>query len=72
MMSNTVLCLTCGHQQSDHYEYVLNGNPQTRCKTCDPHTGKRIGVNHEMQAGSEECRMYQFADHDFQPMLPLA
>lgn len=65
------LCLTCGHAKSDHYTYVLNGHDQQRCKKCDPHTGKRIGAVHAMQAGSEEDRMYHFADHDFVPMLPM-
>lgn len=71
-MSDGKLCLTCGHPEQDHYEYILNGSPQTRCKTCDPHTGKRgMSSCYAMQSGSEEDRMYRFADHDFVPMLPL-
>lgn len=71
MTKDESLCLTCGHEKQDHYEYILNGNPQTRCKSCDPHTGKRMPTCYAMQSGSEEDRLYHFADHDFVPMLPL-
>lgn len=64
------LCLTCGHRRSAHYEYCLNGFPQTRCRECDPHTGKRIGVHHAMVEGSEEHRAYHFSDHNFVAMRP--
>lgn len=64
------LCMTCGHDESDHYTYCLNGRDQQRCKKCDPFAN-RTEVNIEMQEGSETHRLYHFADHDFVPMLPL-
>lgn len=65
------LCLKCGHERGQHYEYILNGNPQTRCKTCDPDKN-RGGGDFVMESGSEFERLYHFADHDFEPMLPMA
>lgn len=63
------LCLTCGHDEADHYTYILNGRPQQRCRACDP-LKDRTG-NIEIVAGSETDRLYKFADHDFERMLPM-
>jgi hypothetical protein len=55
----------CGHPESDHYTYILNGRDQTRCRSCDPHTGKEIPTLYAMESGTYEAAMYHAADHDF-------
>lgn len=56
----------CGHPRADHYEYIVfDGHDQTRCRSCDPHTGKRQPGNYAMAADSYESAMYHAADHDF-------
>lgn len=55
----------CRHRESEHYEYILNGRPQMRCRGCDPHTGRREPGNYAMDADSYEATMYHAADHDF-------
>lgn len=58
---------TCGHDESAHYTYCLNGHDQTRCKECDPFTGLRQdSTNVEMQHGSYVAAMYVVADHNFE------
>lgn len=60
------LCGTCGHELASHYEYQLNGRPQTRCRECDPHTNRTdMPTNYAMTEGSHESMMYRAADHDF-------
>lgn len=56
----------CGHRKEDHYEYILNGEPQTRCKGCDPFK-ERDGGNYAMDHGSWFSAMYHAADHMFSP-----
>lgn len=64
------LCLTCGHDEADHYTYTLNGCEQGRCRACDPLVGVR-GTNIEIISGSETDRLNKSADHDFKRMLPM-
>lgn len=57
----------CGHPKSDHYEYILNGHPQIRCKKCDPHSNRsNMPTHYAMTSGSAESDMYLAADHDFE------
>lgn len=57
---------TCGHPRSDHYQYILNGHDQTRCKSCDPMSGIP-GGNYAMDHDSYVAAMYRAADHGFTP-----
>lgn len=66
-MSETCVC---GHDRSEHYEYILNGRPQTRCKACDPHKHRGSGSDiRVMVKGTAESDMYFYADHDFKPQV---
>jgi hypothetical protein len=56
----------CGHDREAHYEYVLNGRAQGRCRDCDP-TKHRTPGNYVMVADSYEAAMDRTADHDFAP-----
>lgn len=63
------LCV-CGHPRSDHYNYILNGEPQVRCKSCDPLTSVRSSGDVELigfEEGTYARAMYFAADHDFVP-----
>lgn len=68
-MASDPMCI-CGHPESDHYTYCLNGHDQTRCKACDPFIGRRFEgvVNIEADGDSYVARMNVAADHDFQPV----
>ena len=66
--SVTAECV-CGHAKAEHYEYVLNGRDQTRCRACDPHTGKRMPVLYAMTEGTYEAAMFEAADHDFKEAI---
>lgn len=62
----------CGHPFDDHYVYSLNGHPQGRCRTCDPHTRSDKPGNYVMDSGSYEAAMYHAADHDYDPVAPTS
>jgi hypothetical protein len=64
-MGDHMIC-RCGHPEDDHYEYILNGRPQTRCRECDPHKNRAPG-NYAMDSDSYVAAMYHAADHDFEP-----
>lgn len=54
----------CGHSKEEHYSYILNGRPQSRCKGCDPWKGAGGGV-FVIDAGSKFEQQDRAADHDF-------
>jgi hypothetical protein len=60
-----VICI-CGHEQAAHYDYILNGHDQTRCRECDPHKSREPG-NYVMDGDSYEAAMFFAADHAFEP-----
>jgi hypothetical protein len=68
----TGLC-RCGYpRDDDHHENILNGRDQTRCRSCDPHSGNRMPGPHEMESGTYEEAMFRAADHDFEPAVDQA
>lgn len=60
-----IVCV-CGHVESEHYQYILNGKQRGRCKGCDPFKN-RNGGDFEIISGSIEDVMYRNADHDLTP-----
>lgn len=59
----------CGHSESDHYEYICNGHPQSRCKSCDPTNRFEFNgaVDVAFVSGSYIEAMSRAADHGFTP-----
>lgn len=57
--------IVCGHPKTDHYEYILNGEPQGCCLRCDPMKDMRGELCIGIVAGSAFDKQNRFADHDF-------
>jgi hypothetical protein len=56
----------CGHPESEHYVYCLNGKDQWRCRGCCPHKliPKDVTLV-ETTTGSKFDQMDKAADHKF-------
>lgn len=64
-MTDKPLC-RCGHPESDHYTYILNGVETWICKSCDPMSRLPSG-NYESQQDSYFWEMRIAADHPYEP-----
>jgi hypothetical protein len=56
----------CGHPRSSHYDYILNGRDQQRCRDCDPTAGLPAGL-YEAQGDTYAAAMMAAADHWYEP-----
>ncbi len=54
----------CGHDKALHYQYVLNGRDQWRCKWCDPFHLQR-GKGGNFVVTTEVAARDKMADHEF-------
>ena len=58
----------CGHDKALHYQYVLNGRDQWRCKWCAPLLPPREGDERNFVMTDEMAARSEMADHDFVPL----
>lgn len=56
----------CGHPESDHYKYILNGAETWSCKSCDPTSG--LAGDHEIHPDVWAKRIE--ADHPYEADRP--
>lgn len=56
----------CGHTREDHYQYICNGEPAWRCRSCDPVKNRPSG-DYEMASDSYVGAMDRAANHAYQP-----